>query len=131
MNNRIKIALTVIGVIIIVFIMIFLETSHRAGESYKEAEKSYQQGDYDMAIVWYGTVIRFYTPGSKLVARAKDKLFEIGELLEKRGDYKKASESYGEVVHGIYAVRSFYTPHKDWQDEASRRVKSCKEKIKN
>ncbi|MFH1897449.1 MAG: hypothetical protein ABH886_04310 [Candidatus Desantisbacteria bacterium] len=131
MNNRIKIALTVLGVIMIVFIMIFLETSHRARESYKEAETAYQQSDYDMAIVWYGTVIRFYTPGSMLVAKAKDKLFEIGELLEKKGDYKKASEAYGEVVHGIYAVRSFYTPHKDWQNEAIKRVKVCKGKVTN
>ncbi len=116
-----------IGVVVIVFMMIFLETGYRANESYKEAEKSYQQGDYDMAIVWYGTVIRFYTPGSKLVAKAKDKLFGIGEMLEKRGDYKKAAEAYGEVVHGIYAIRSFYTPHKDWQDEAKKRVKACKD----
>jgi hypothetical protein len=128
-SNWLRVTLTVVGVIIIVFIMIFLETNYRAKESFYEAEKAYDEEDYDMAVVWYGTVIRFYTPGSKWVVKAKDRLFEIGEMFEKQGKYKKAAEAYGEVVHGIYAIRSFYTPHKDWQEEAKKKVEECRAKM--
>lgn len=126
----IKTVLVVIAVSLVAFSMVWLETLHRAKESFLEAEKAKEKGDYALAIVWYGTTIRFYTPGSKWVTLSKNRLFDMGQMFEASGDYKKAKESYDEVVHGIYAIRSFYTPHKDWQDAAIKKVEECKKKIK-
>lgn len=109
--------------------LIWLETSHRAKESWLEAEKAYKSRDYDMTVVWCGSTIRFYTPGSKWVKKAKERIFEIAKMYEEEGKYKQAAEAYNEVVNGIYASRTIcYTPHKDWQEEAMRKVKDCKEK---
>ncbi|MDI6736022.1 MAG: hypothetical protein QME42_07505 [bacterium] len=132
MNNKVsKIILTVLGVMVIAFIMVWLETGHRAKEAFNEGEKEYKKKDYDMAVVWYGSTIRFYTPGSKWVKKAKERIFEIGKMYEEQGKYKESADTYGEVVHGIYAIRSFYTPHQDWQKQAMKKVEECKEKIKN
>lgn len=131
MNNKVlRISSIVLGVIIVVFIMIWLETLHRAKEAFYEGEKEYKKKNYEMAVVWYGSTIRFYTPGSKWVKKAKERIFEIGKMYEEQGKYKEAADTYSEVVHGIYAIRSFYTPHKDWQEQAKEKVRKCKEKIK-
>ena len=130
-NKPLKIILTVLGVMVIAVTMVWLETGQRAKEAFNEGEKEYKKKDYDMAVVWYGSTIRFYTPGSKWVKKAKERIFEIGKMYEEQSKYKESADTYGEVVHGIYAIRSFYTPHEDWQKQAMKKVEECKEKIKN
>lgn len=71
-----------------------------------------------MAILYYGTVISFYTPYSPWVKRSIDRLFEIGKELEGKKDFKGAKEAYDEIIHRIYSIRSFYTPHKNIQEKA-------------
>lgn len=130
-NKVLKIALAVLGVVIIVLAMVWLETLFRAKNAFYEGEKEYKKKDYPLAVAWYGSTIRFYTPGSKWVKKAKEQIFKIAKMYEKEGKYKEAQDTYGEVVHGIYAIRSFYTPHQDWQKEAMKKVKECKEKMKH
>ncbi|MEW6618175.1 MAG: hypothetical protein AB1422_02295 [bacterium] len=127
-NKPLKIILTVLGVIVIAFTMVWLETLHRAKEAFYEGEKEYKGKNYAMAVVWYGSTIRFYTPGSKWVKKAKERIFEIGQMYEKDGQFKEAKDTYGEIVHGIYAIRSFYTPHEDWQKQAMEKVELCEKK---
>lgn len=130
-HKWVKVSLVVVGVIVVAFSMVWMETLHRAKKSFYEGEKAIKNQDYALAIVWYGTTIRFYTPGSKWVKKAKDNLYEIGQMFESQGEYKKAKEAYDEIVHGIYAIRSFYTPHLDWQQDALKKVSECKAKLKS
>lgn len=120
---------TITGVILVMMAMFWAETMHRAAREFKEAEKSEKGGDMPMAILWYGTVISFYTPWSPWVNKSISKLFEIGKDAEEKGDYKLAKDAYDEIVHRIYSVRSFYTPHKDKQTKAKTLSDAVKQKI--
>ncbi len=86
--------------------------------------------DYDMAALWYGTAIRMYAPKSKWVNKSGERLFELARMYEEKQDYKKAKETYEEVMHAIYAIRSFYIPHENWLNAAKKKAEECKMKIK-
>ncbi|MFH0774862.1 MAG: hypothetical protein V2A53_05130 [bacterium] len=120
---------TITGVILVMIAMFWAETMHRAWREFKEAKKAEKEGDMPMAILWYGTVISFYTPWSPWVNKSIERLFEIGKDAEKKGDYKLAKDAYDEIVHRIYSVRSFYTPHKDKQTKAKTLSDAVKQKI--
>ncbi len=129
-NPVLRWTITIIGVIFVLMAMFWAETMHRAWREFKEAEKSEKAGDMPMAILWYGTVISFYTPCSPWVNKSISKLFEIGKNAEEKGDYKLAKDAYDEIVHRIYSIRSFYTPHKDKQTKAKALSDAVKQKIK-
>lgn len=115
-----KWSLSIIGVIFVILLMFVAETMHRAYREFKEGESLYKKGDIPMAILYYGTVISFYTPYSPWVKKSIDRLFEIGRKLEEKGDFKGAKEAYDEIIHRIYSIRSFYTPHKKTQEKAMK-----------
>lgn len=130
-NSVLRWTLSILGVIFVVLIMFAAETMHRAYREFKEGEALYKKGDIPMAILYYGTVISFYTPYSPWVKKAIDRLFEIGKELEKRKDYKGAKEAYDEIIHRIYSIRSFYTPHKKIQEKAMKLRDSVEKLIKD
>ena len=129
-NPVLKWTMTIVGVILVMMAMFWAETMHRAWRDFKEAKKSERAGDMPMAILWYGTVISFYTPWSPWVNKSIERLFAIGKASEAKGDYKLAKDAYDEIVHRIYSVRSFYTPHKDKQTKAKELSEKVKQKIK-
>jgi tetratricopeptide (TPR) repeat protein len=119
------------SVVIIVIVMIYLETLSRQIENYKKAYEYYKKKDYKNAVVYYQTVLLFYTPlFSKYFKASLDKLFEIGKYYESLKKYKKAADTYAEIVHSIYGIRSFYTPYKKYQEEAKRLQELCLKKLK-
>ena len=128
-NSVLRWTITIVGVILVIVAMFWAETMHRAWREFKEAKKSEKAGDMPMAILWYGTVISFYTPWSPWVNKSIDRLFEIGKEAEAKGDFKLAKDAYDEIVHRIYSVRSFYTPHKDKQTKAKGLSDTVKKKI--
>ncbi|MEW6006948.1 MAG: hypothetical protein AB1595_02175 [bacterium] len=131
MNNPVlRWTLSIVGVIFVIITMFWLETMHRAYREFKEGEALYKKGDIPMAILYYGTVISFYTPYSPWVNKAINRLFEIGDSSYKKGDYKTAKEAYDEIIHRIYSVRSFYTPHKKTQEKAMKLRDSVEKFIK-
>jgi hypothetical protein len=129
-NPVLRWTLTILGVIAVMIAMFWAETYRRAHREFKEAEKCYREGDIEMAILWYGTVISFYTPFSPYVKKSFERLFEIGEDAEREGNYELAKEAYSEIVHRIYSIRSFYTPHKKIQEKAMALRDAVSEKLK-
>ncbi|MEW6481406.1 MAG: hypothetical protein AB1397_00100 [bacterium] len=121
---------SIIAVIFVILVMFAAETMHRAYREFKEGEALYKKGDIPMAILYYGTVISFYTPYSPWVNKAINRLFEIGASCQKKKDYKTAKEAYDEIIHRIYSVRSFYTPHKKTQEKAMKLRDSVEKFIK-
>lgn len=129
-NPVLRWALSIVGVIFVILLMFAAETMHRAYREFKEGEALYKKGDIPMAILYYGTVISFYTPYSPWVKKSMDRLFEIGKVAEKKGDFKTAKEAYEEIIHRIYSIRSFYTPHKKTQEQAMKLRDSVEKMIK-
>lgn len=115
-----KVALVVVVVIAAVaFRVFYLQRDH-----FIEAEKHYAAGDLKLAVREYGTSMRFYVPFSPYSEQAARRLWSIGLEFEERGENMKARAAFGALRSSLYAVRSFYTPGKDWIAKCDERLAS-------
>lgn len=94
----------------------------QGSQQYNEGEVNFAQGNFNLAITNYATSIHMYTPLGGYVDKSAARLWEIGEGYEKSGQYDWAIISYRELRSSFYAVRSFYTPHKDWIQRSEKRI---------
>jgi hypothetical protein len=109
-------------VVIIALFAIFLKVYLSSRMEYRKAEAALQQQKYHKAITHYERSIQWYTPGSRYVSAAAQKMWQIGELAKNQGKDELALEAYESLRSSFYAVRSFYTPYREW-------IARCDEKI--
>lgn len=128
-RKGLRIASLIITLCITAIAMFYFETLNRCAESYREAMRCEEKKDIDMAIVWYNTVISFYTPGSKLVKKAINRLLEIGKESEKRRDWRRAVDAYEAIWRGIHGVRSFYTPYAELLPYLKEKIDFTRKKL--
>ncbi|HSR36286.1 MAG TPA: hypothetical protein VLL73_03820 [Desulfurivibrionaceae bacterium] len=74
------------------------------------------------AIAGYESAIHMYTPGSPIVARAAEALWQMGSRFEDANDPERALIAYRSLRSSFYASRSFFLPGKEW-------ITRCNEKI--
>ena len=74
------------------------------------------------AIREYDTSMHFFFPFSPYMDKSARRLWQIGEMFENRGQLDWAEIAYQSLRSSFYAVRSFYTPGKDW-------INRCDDKI--
>ena len=117
--------LTVIVMMVITIGLIWLETYKRQREQYNLAEKYFQAQDYPKAMQCYDSAIHMYTPWSTKVQKSAEKLFEIGQMYEKKQEFDMALNAYRYLRSSFYAVRWLVQPYKEWiqkSDDAIARV---------
>ena len=119
-SRLINILLVVILVVLAVFLKVYLSSRME----YRKAEAAFQQQDYHKAITHYERSIQWYTPASKYVAGAAQRLWQIGELTAGQGKSDLALEAYESLRSSFYAVRSFYTPYREWIDKCDEKIAS-------
>ncbi|MBN1295645.1 hypothetical protein JXA80_02625 [bacterium] len=113
-----------IGVTIIILIaMVWITVYVRSSRHYHEGERFLKEGKLIEAITSYESSAHAYTPGNSYVARSLDRLWEIGERLETQySDPVYPLLAYRSLRSSVYAIRSYYMPHKEW-------IPRCDEKI--
>ena len=115
-----------IGIVVvtalIAIVMIWANTYKRMGTHFKEAEEFYSQGEYLKAITSYETAIHAYVPWSSKIKQSAQRLWEIGNMYEEKGEADYALIAYRSLRSSFYAVRSFYQPYPEW-------IAKCDEKI--
>ena len=90
--------------------------------NYLEGEKAFAAGDYKTAISDYETAIHMYTPFSGYVPASAQRLWEIGQGFENAGEYDWSLIAYRSLRSSFYAVRSLYTPYKDWIERSEKQI---------
>jgi hypothetical protein len=98
----------------ILIAMVWFKTYSYGQSQYKEGEKAMAAGDLKNAISDYETSIHMYAPFAGYVPASSKRLWEIGQGLEKSGDYDWALIAYRSLRSSLYGVRSFYTPYQGW-----------------
>jgi len=106
----------------IMIAMVWVRAYWQGSQQYDEGEANYAAGRYNLAITNYATSIHMYTPLGGYVDKSAQRLWDIGERYEKAGQYDWALIAYRELKSSFYAVRSFYTPHKDWIDRSDEKI---------
>jgi hypothetical protein len=110
-------------IIAILFIFLFYgKVFFSSRTEFREGEEAVRKGDLEQAILHYDRAVHWYTPGSSSVEKSIERIWEIGQRLEKKGDYEKALRAYWSLRSSLYGVRSFYTPYPSWIEKANERI---------
>src|SRR5512135_1953580 len=109
-------------ILLIMFGMVWAKTYFSGRAQYMAGEKALQDGNLSEAITDYETAIHMYTPFSAYVPASAERLWEIGQGFEKSGDYDWALISYRALRSSFYAVRSFYSPYREWIERSEGQI---------
>src|SRR6266545_833841 len=122
MEKAKTIAVNAIIVAVISILLIWGNTWHRQRTQFTRGEAALASRDYIGAIAAYEAAIHMYTPGSSTVYRAAERLWSIGEDLERAGDPDRALVAYRSLRSSFYATWGLTRPGKEW-------ISRCDEKI--
>jgi hypothetical protein len=109
-------------VFVVLIAMVWVKTYFYGKEQFLAGEKAFAAGDYKTAISDYETAIHMYTPLSGYVPSSAQRLWEIGQGFENAGEYDWSLIAYRSLRSSFYAVRSFYTPYKDWIERSEKQI---------
>ena len=106
----------------IMLLMVFFKVYYSSMKEFHLGEDAFHKRDLNMAITHFERAIHWYTPFNQYVSGSAKGLWEIGEMAEKQNDSEVALLAYRTLRSGFYAVRSFYTPYKDWIDKCNEKI---------
>ena len=113
------------NILVIVFISLILvwgATWYRQWAQFARGEEARSSGNFIAAIAGYEAAIHMYTPGSPLIGRSAEKLWAIGEELERRRDAAGALVAYRSLRSSFYAARGLTTPGREWIARCDARI---------
>lgn len=114
--------LLVVGLVVFVLGSIFVKVYVSSMKEYRRADEAYEEGDFEAALEHYEHAVQWYTPRSPWVRKSIESLWRMGSDAEEEGSADRALSAYRAIRGSLYAVRSFYTPHREW-------ISRCDEKI--
>ncbi len=110
-------------VFVLVIAMIWTNVYLRSARYAREGDTYFNDALLIEAVSSYETSAHAYTPWNPYVKYSMEKLWEIGERLEKlHSDPTYPLIAYRSLRSSVYAIKSFYTPYKEW-------IPRCNEKI--
>ncbi|MBW2028495.1 MAG: hypothetical protein JRH06_13860 [Deltaproteobacteria bacterium] len=115
-------ALLVIGLVVMMFLMLWARAFYGSMETYKRGEAFLRQGNHIRAITYFDRSLHWYTPLNPYVRKSAERLWEIGNKAEETGDTKLALIAYRSIRSGFYAASHFITPYKDWIERAEAKI---------
>jgi hypothetical protein len=116
------IAVNAAAIALISLVLIWGNTLHRQHTQFDKGEKGLAAGDFPAAVAGYESAIHMYTPGSSLVHQSAQKLWQIAEQAERRGDVPRALIAYRSLRSSFYAVAGIYSPGTDWIERCDARI---------
>jgi hypothetical protein len=87
-----------------------------------QASAALHTGDLDGAIVHLRGSARWDAPFNGYAAGARERLIQLAEACEARGDHVRALAAWRSLHAAIMATRSFYTPHQEQLARADERI---------
>src|SRR5215467_8393483 len=112
----------ILGVLFFFAAVLVVKVTYNASQEFAHGEAAYTRGAYDVAITHYERAIKWYTPFSKTVQLAVERLWQLGTEAEIRGDWRLALEAYQSLRASLYAVQSFYIPYRSWIPKSEERI---------
>jgi hypothetical protein len=109
-------------IFVLLLVMVWVKTYFSGRAQYLAGEQAYSAGNMKDAITDYETAIHMYAPFAGYVPSSAQRLWDIGQGFEKAGDYDWALIAYRSLRSSFYAVRSFYTPYREWIDRSERQI---------
>src|SRR6266446_2396846 len=115
-------AVIIVCILLFVAILLLLKIVYSARQEFVYGEQAFTRGEYAVAITHYERAIKWYTPFSKTVQLAVERLWQLGTEAEARGNSPLALEAYQSLRSSLYAVQSFYIPYQSWIPKSEERI---------
>lgn len=112
----------ILSVLLILAAIFFVKVSSYAKVETTRGDQAFQRQAYQEAITHYERAIKWYTPFSRSVKHAVERLWEIGSTAEQRNDLTIALAAYRSLRSGLYAVQSFHLPYPQRIVEAEAKI---------
>ena len=110
-----------VGPVALLVLFLYGRMIYESREQYQRGKEQQRQGQVEEAILSFYRSIHRYAPGNRYILRSLEELWTLGQSLEKN-DPKTALFSYDAMRGGIYSIRSFYSPYKDWLPKVNERI---------
>lgn len=121
--ERVKsIAVNVAVAAVLSIILLWGNTLYRQHVQFEKGEQGFRKGNFPAAVAGYEAAIHMYTPGSSLVGKSAEKLWNLAQLLEQQGDFPRALIAYRALRSSFYAIAWIYTPGQSWIDRCDARI---------
>jgi len=112
----------ILGVLLFLAAVLVVKVTYNARQEFARGEEAYTCGTYNAAIIHYERAIKWYTPFSKTVQMAVERLWQLGTEAETREDWPLALEAYQSLRSSLYAVQSFYVPYQSWIPKSEEHI---------
>jgi hypothetical protein len=122
MEKTKPIAVNIAVIALICVALIWGETYRRQRTQFYKGEAAQAKGDYIAAIAGYDSAIHMYTPGSSMIGRSAERIWNLGEDSERAGDTERALIAYRSLRSSFYSVRGFFTPGKEWISRCDAKI---------
>lgn len=123
MNPRVREVITTVAVTAVIMVaMMWGRTYYSQWKQFNIGEEAFKAGNMRDAITGYESAIHMYTPGSGMVKKSIERLWEIGEIFERQNQSDWALLAYRSLRSSLYAVRSFYTPYPEWIERCDKKI---------
>lgn len=121
--ERVKsIAANVAVAAVLSIILLWGNALYRQHVQFDKGEAAEKGRDFPAAIAGYESAIHMYTPGSSLIEKSAQRLWNIGQLLEQQGDFPRALIAYRSLRSSFYSVAWICTPGKGWIERCDARI---------
>ena len=122
MSHFLRHVVLILSVLLFLAAVLVVKVTYNARQEFAGGEEAYTRGAYNVAITHYERAIKWYTPFSKPVRHAVERLWQLGTEAETRGDWHLALEAYQSLRASLYAVQSFYIPYQSWIPKSEARI---------
>lgn len=122
MDKMKTIAVNAAVIAVIAIALLWGNTRYRQQEQFSQGEKALASGDYIAAIGGFEMAIHMYSPFSSLVEKSAERLWSIGENMERKGDLRRALISYRALRSSFYAIRGLSQPGGAWIARCDERI---------
>ncbi|MBJ6798831.1 hypothetical protein [Geomonas propionica] len=116
------IAVNVAAIAVISLVLLWGNALYRQYVQFDKGEKGTASGDFPAAVAGYEAAIHMYTPGSSIVPRSAQKLWELGQMAEANHDKARALIAYRALRSSFYAVGGIWSPGKEWIELCDARI---------
>ena len=116
------IAVNLLVIAIIMLFMIWGNTWWRQRTQFNKGEKALAERNYIAALAGYEAAIHMYTPGSSLVERSAQRLWDMGNSLEQATNPNQALVAYRALRSAFYSTHGLVRPGEEWIARCDARI---------
>lgn len=111
-----------IVIVMISLMMFFASTWWRLNSQLKRGEAAFRAGDFAGAVAGFESALHMYIPFHPAINSAAEKLWQIGETFENRGDINRALIAYRSLRSSFYAAHWLVTPGTIWIGKCDKKI---------